>query len=57
MGVFPKLMQELVEIVPVFCAWFNYVLNLVPEETNLDFTQSLNNLFQSSIQKIPVHYT
>lgn len=55
--VSPRIIYALVEILPGFCACFIYMLNLVPEETNLDFTQSPNNLLQSSIYKILVHYT
>ena len=54
MEVFPRIIYALVEILPFFCACFNYMLNLVPEEQNLDFTQSPINLLQSSIYKILV---
>lgn len=56
MVISPTIIYGLVEVLPVFCARFNYVLNLVPEEPNLDFTQRPNNLLQASIHKILGHY-
>lgn len=40
MEVFPRIIYALVEILPIFHPCFNYMVNLVPEEPNIDFTQS-----------------
>lgn len=39
-----SIIKILAEILLVFCAWLNDVLNLVPEEIEADFIQNPNNL-------------